>query len=117
VALATALPALSGKVCGVEIEVTWHAIQRWIERVEPGLTLAEAREHIMAHSRALEAAASIGCSSVRLSCGSRLILDGHKVVTIYPPQPRILHSRQRSGRMLSWCAVKSRKHRNNGAMK
>jgi hypothetical protein len=66
------------------IVVTRHAAQRWRERVRP-CSNAQAKVDILAHATAIRAAASFGSSTVRLASRARIILDGLKVVTIYPP--------------------------------
>lgn len=71
----------------MSIHVSQHACLRYQERVE-SCTTAEARAHILDSSRAIEAAASIGCEVVRLGGGARLILDGLTVVTVYERHAR-----------------------------
>src|SRR4051812_15268247 len=46
------------------IHVTTHAAQRFIERVA-ACTLDQAREHILSHAKAIQAAADFGCEVVR----------------------------------------------------
>jgi len=65
------------------IQITTHAIQRFIERVHP-CSYSEAREEIFSHARAIEAAASFGCAVVRCGGGERLILAGNRVVSVFP---------------------------------
>jgi hypothetical protein len=62
--------------------VTRHAVDRYIQRVAP-VTPTEARQRLEATERAVLAAASIGCTSVRLGCGARLALAGAKITTVY----------------------------------
>ena len=64
------------------IVVSQHARTRYAERIEP-CSLDEARDRILAHSRAIEAAAAFGAEVVRLGTGARIILDGLTVVTCY----------------------------------
>jgi hypothetical protein len=64
------------------IRVTRHACQRYQQRVEP-VTQRIARERILSHSRALEAAAAMGAKLVRLGDGSRLVLNGCTVTTVF----------------------------------
>ena len=64
------------------INVTRHACERYRERVQ-ACSLEDAREHILASSRAIEAAAAFGCEVVRLGGGERLVLHGRTVVTVY----------------------------------
>jgi hypothetical protein len=67
---------------GRMIRVTAHAIERFIERVVP-CSFDEAREAILSHARAIEKAAEIKCAIVKLGDGSRLVLDGTTVLTVY----------------------------------
>jgi hypothetical protein len=81
------------------IRVTEHACRRFGERVLP-CSYDEAREHILSHSRAIEKAAEFHCEIVRLGDGSRLVLQGATVVTVYsrgerPRQCRRRHSEDR----------------------
>jgi hypothetical protein len=64
------------------IHVTPHAIARFQERVT-ACTLAEAREHILSHAKAIQSAADFGCEIVRCGGGERLVLSGTRVLTIY----------------------------------
>lgn len=64
------------------IHVSPHAVERFQERVAP-LPFDEAKAAILAHSPALEKAADFHCEVVRCGDGSRLVLDGHRVVTVY----------------------------------
>jgi hypothetical protein len=64
------------------IHITHHAAERYSERVE-ACSIADARDHIAASSRAIEAAAAFGCQVVRLGGGARLILEGLTGVTVY----------------------------------
>jgi hypothetical protein len=66
------------------IHVTTHAIQRFQERVA-ACTIDEARSRILAHSKAIEAAAAFGCEIVRCGTGERLVLNGTRVLTVYAP--------------------------------
>jgi hypothetical protein len=65
------------------VHVCHHAAERYVERVEP-CTIEQAKDRILASSKAIHAAASIGCQVVRLACGARLVLDGLRVLTVYP---------------------------------
>ena len=64
------------------IFVSPHAVQRFQERVQP-LPWDEAKAAILSHAPAIEKAAAFHCEVVRCGDGSRLILDGHQVVTVY----------------------------------
>lgn len=65
------------------VHVTHHAAERFVERVQP-CTIDEAKAIILRSSKAIHAAASIGCEVVKLACGARLVLDGLRVLTVYP---------------------------------
>lgn len=78
--------------------VTTHAIDRYIERIDPCATRDAAREEIRSHERAVAAAASIGCQSIRLGDGSRLVLEGEKVVSVFARDMRPRQTRQHAGR-------------------
>lgn len=67
------------------IHVTDHACRRFVERVKP-CSLEEAKAEILAHARAIEAAAKFACEVVRLGTGERLVLDGTTVITVYAPK-------------------------------
>jgi hypothetical protein len=64
------------------IQVTAHAIQRFMERVAP-VGWDEARAAILSHASSIEVAARFNCAIVKLGDGSRLALDGERVVTVY----------------------------------
>lgn len=64
------------------IHVSRHACQRFIERVKP-CSYAEARAAILASARAIETAARFHCAIVKRGDGSRLVLEGDHVVTVY----------------------------------
>lgn len=66
------------------IAVTRHAAIRYRQRIDPSVTLDEAHAALLAYSRAVQAAARIGCRVVRLGCGARLILAGTTIVTVFP---------------------------------
>jgi hypothetical protein len=68
---------------GNQIIVTPHACQRWNERVHP-CSQSEAKAEIMAHSKAIRAAADFGCEAIKLPSRHRLVLDGTVVVTVLP---------------------------------
>jgi hypothetical protein len=65
------------------IHVSIHACERFIERCHR-CSIEEAKEEILSHTRAIEAAARFHCEVVRLGDGSRLILKGERVITVYP---------------------------------
>jgi len=67
----------------VEIHITAHAIERYIERVAP-VTPDEA--HAALDSAAVRCAAEIGARFVRLGTGQRIVLQGHTVVTVMPSE-------------------------------
>lgn len=64
------------------IWVSNHACQRFCERVRP-CSIDEAKAAIMSHQKALEAAVKFGAEVVRCGDGSRLVLQGESVVTVY----------------------------------
>lgn len=64
------------------IHVSRHAAKRYRERVCQ-CSNADARAAILSHGRALELAVAIGAKIVRLGDGSRLLLDGSTVVTVF----------------------------------
>lgn len=66
----------------MNIVVTAHAAQRFIERINPTLTTEQARAEIASHERAIVAAANFGCRCVRLGSGAKLVLSGTSVVTV-----------------------------------
>jgi hypothetical protein len=72
------------------IHVTDHAMRRFAERVTP-CSLEEAKAAILSHSRALETAVQFDCQVVKLGDGSKLILQGNRVVTV---QARYMIPRQ-----------------------
>jgi hypothetical protein len=89
----------------VDFSISNHAAHRFVERVAPSFTIAEARAAIRSYAHGIEAAINIGCKCVRLPCGARLIIDwqGHEVVTVYAAEPRV-NSIQHSGRGLCFNA-------------
>jgi hypothetical protein len=64
------------------IHVTRHAAERFLERVDGRLTLAEAIEALS--SPAIQRAAQFGAPCVRLGTGQRVVLEGWHVVTVLP---------------------------------
>ncbi len=64
------------------IFITRHAIARYIERIDPCATEAEADAAIRSHSAAIIVAADFGCRTVRLGSGAKLVLDDRNVVTV-----------------------------------
>lgn len=68
--------------------VTTHAAQRYVERVNPRLTEAEAAATIMSAERAITCAASIGCHVIKMANGAKLMVRDNRVVTVlYPCKP------------------------------
>lgn len=63
------------------IHVTRHAAERYVERINPYLTLDEAAAAIRAHTDVCCKAASFGCWVV-LTREAKLLLDGRSVVTV-----------------------------------
>lgn len=68
----------------ISVHVTYHACQRYVERVNGKLTLEEAAEAIRGHASAIEAAARFRCCTVIMGEGGKLLLDGTRVVTVLP---------------------------------
>jgi hypothetical protein len=66
----------------MSIHVSLHACERFVERVT-ACTLDQAREHILSHAKAIEAAADFGCEVVRCAGGERLVRSGTRVLTVY----------------------------------
>lgn len=64
------------------VHVTQHAIDRYIERIEPTLSVDQARARIMASEGAIKVAADFGCRCVRTGIGAKSILVGDRVVTV-----------------------------------
>lgn len=64
----------------MSVHVTDHAIERYLERVEH-CPWEDARARL---ERATKSAAAFGCRVVKLGCGSRVVLEGDRVVTVYP---------------------------------
>lgn len=62
--------------------VSQHAALRFVERIAPHMSLAEARAEIASHARAIEIAAQFGAPVVRLGNGAKLILKADTVVTV-----------------------------------
>ncbi len=62
--------------------ITTHAVQRYIERFEPRLSQEQARDVLVASSRAIDVAAAFGATMVKLSNGARLVLVGDVVTTV-----------------------------------
>lgn len=66
------------------IQVTTHAADRYIERVDPSLSYERAREALLAFAPIVRRAAEFGCSTVRIGCGAKLVLEGETIVTVLP---------------------------------
>ena len=62
--------------------VSQHSAQRYVERIAPHMSLAEARAEIASHARAIEIAAQFGAPVVRLGNGAKLVLQQDTVVTV-----------------------------------
>ena len=62
--------------------ISQHAAQRWVERINPRMTLGEAEAAMMLSARVIDVAAAFGATGVRLACGARLVLSGDCVVTV-----------------------------------
>ena len=82
--------------------VTMHAAERYCERVNPALTVSQARSAIAAHASAIECAIAFGAHVVRIGTGQKLVIEGDAVVTVAPrdfmrtpatPLPRVENGR------------------------
>ncbi|WP_179504360.1 MULTISPECIES: hypothetical protein [unclassified Sphingomonas] len=63
------------------IHVTIHAIQRYQERV---CNLPDGEVVALLSSAAIELAADFGAPCVRLPTGHRVMLNGNRVITVFP---------------------------------
>lgn len=68
----------------MQIAVTTHAAQRYVERVNPRLSVAEAIEAIRRHSSVIEIAIRERAPVVKLGTGQKLLIIGGVVVTVLP---------------------------------
>lgn len=66
------------------VHITRHALDRWIERVEPTADDAKARASIMSYGKVLELAISLKACGVKLGNGAKLVLEGNSIVTVLP---------------------------------
>jgi hypothetical protein len=66
----------------MSLHVTRHAAERYCERVNPRLTIAEAIAALS--TPAVRRAALFGAPYVRLGTGQRIVLEGSSVVTVLP---------------------------------
>lgn len=64
-------------------QITDHAVLRWLERVE-GVNVEAARAKIAAVGPLVDAAAKVGCDTVKMGNGARLKLQGSVVKTVLP---------------------------------
>jgi len=67
--------------------ITAHAIERYIERVEP-VDAAMATATIRAAFPCISKACEFGCDTVVMGNGARLVLSGDVVVTVLPKRFR-----------------------------
>jgi len=69
-----------------KFDISQHAAERFVERIAPHMTLAEARDEIRRHARAIGAAIRMGCKCIRLGCGGRIVIDPAlgQVITVLP---------------------------------
>lgn len=65
----------------MEVIVTAHAAQRYVERVQ-GCSIEQARAAIHEHDPVIRKAAAFGARQVKVSKRFRLIIDGLNVVTV-----------------------------------
>ena len=89
--------------------VSNHALLRFQERVEM-VPLAEARRRIMAHAKAIDTAARMNCTCLRLGDGSRLILEGDVVTTVYGPGRAVFGRQLGLRKRFSFSAVRGCSH-------
>jgi hypothetical protein len=75
------------------LHVTRHAAERYLERVNPRLTMEEAVEAVS--SPTIRRAAEFGAAYVRLGTGQRIALDGFVVVTVLPKDESLQCLRRR----------------------
>lgn len=75
-----------------DIHVTGHAVSRYRERVE-AVTFDVAMARLS--SPTIRKAIEIGCPSVKLPGGQRVIIEGNSIVTVHP---RLRAKRRRYGR-------------------
>lgn len=66
------------------IHVAHHAAERYVERVNPRLTIAEAVDAIRRHTRVIEIAIRERAPIVKLGSGQKLVLKGGAIVTVLP---------------------------------
>lgn len=66
------------------IHVTLHAAQRYVERVNPRLSVSEAVEAIRRHGPVIEIAIRERAPIVKLGTGQKLVLKGGAIVTVLP---------------------------------
>lgn len=64
------------------IRVTRHAAERYLERVNPRLTMTEAIEALT--TPIIARAAQFGAPYVKLGTGQHVVLEGSVVVTVLP---------------------------------
>jgi len=64
--------------------ITVHASERYVQRVNPALTVSQARSAIAAHTPAIECAIKFGAHVVRIGTGQKLVIEGDTVVTVAP---------------------------------
>jgi len=64
------------------ISITKHAVNRWMQRVDPRADYDLAEAAIRSHARAVCIAVDFGCNVVKLASGDRLVIEGRRVVTV-----------------------------------
>lgn len=70
----------------MNVRVTHHAAERYVERIAPGLSIEQATIAIEGAAPAIAVAVAFGCKVVRLGNGARLCLKGLTVVTVMDRQ-------------------------------
>lgn len=66
----------------MNLHVTTHATERYLERVNPRATWAEAEQALS--SPFIQAAANWGVPFVKLGTGQRVVIQDHKIITVLP---------------------------------
>jgi len=62
--------------------ISRHAVERWIERVDPTADIDAAIAAIEQHKSAVEAGIRFKARRIKLGCGARLVLSGETIVTV-----------------------------------
>lgn len=65
-----------------DVHCTRHAAERFVERIDPTLSLEQASTRILTSAPAIRVAAAFGCKTVIRGDGAKLVLDGTRVLTV-----------------------------------